>query len=1808
MRKLLLLLGCLGIVSLSAIGQATGDYRSFATGAWNNANNWERFNGTIWVNPAPATPTSADGIITIMAGHTINIPSGSSITADQIEYDNTNPGSTGILVVDAGGTLVVNNGAGNDVRLLNDFTTVALLQVSGTLQLNTGATMVDDDYGNLFIGPGPVSNATYSILSGGVHIHTTGATVDVIPAGDWQSGSTCQVNATSGTVPSIAGSIAFHHFIWNGSGQTALLSLNAGLTTINGDFNISSTNGNILQISNVTAYTLTIGQDFLIQGNSRVQLATTASPVVINAGRDFTVSSTNATANGIAFNATGSTTINVTRDFSKSGASQIGMVLGTTGTGIVNLSGNFSITAGSITRNSTVSSGSAAINFNGASVRTFTNSGTISNAINFTISNGKTLNFGTSPVTGTGTFTLSGGGSLGVGSADGITTGTSIGSIRTSGVRTYAVSSNIIYNGSIAQDMGNEWGVGGALNSVGVNLGINNSSGGGVTNNNGGSTSVVGILTLTNGSLNIGAANTLDIQGNFVATSGTIGGDASSSLSFSASGTSSGNLTFKSGTEDLRNLTIARSGTIVLGSNLKIASNGTLAFTSSGDLRINGQTLQVDGNITQSGAGGISSLNTASNLLIGGSGALSALPFCSSCGTMEFNNVTFDRGSLATYTWGSAARVNGTLDLKQGSLTHTSGMTMVSGATFSRSAGTSFLTSAPNTTGSYNVAYVGNLSPTTGLELPSSASALNNLTVGGNITLDKTITINGNLNLNSGTLSASTFNVTMAGATFSANGGGFSSASTGVVTFSRAGTTTLSGSTIDGTQFGNLTINSGATVSAPNANLNVSGTWSNSGTFTANSGTVTFNGSSQSLNPNAQPFNNVVFAGSGTKTLAGQLDVTGTLTINSTLDVGSNNPINVAGSWTNSGTFTANGGTVTFNGAAQSINSAGQPFFNLTLANSGTKTLTAAIDINGALAINSGVTFDVGVSSFQVNLAGNLTNNGTFAPVNGTIIFDGTTVIGGSSSTNFNNVTITGAVTGSSGTSLVSGNWLQSSGTFLANGGTLNFNGSTQSITPGGQTFNTVTISGSNTKTLLGAGVISGVLTFSAGTFDSNGQTLNLQGNLVSNSGSVLTASAITFSGTTTISGGTTPTFGGITITGTLTPTSSFNVNGNLANNGTLNAGSGTVTFGGTTAISGSSTSSFNNIIISGTLTAPSGTMNVAGNWTNNGTFGANNGTIVFNGTTAISGSSATTLANLNITSTLTAPGSGVLGVSGNFTNNGTFNNNNGAVTFSGSGSQSISGSSTTFNNMNGNNSSGTNVNTTVRMNGVLTLNASGVFDADGAGSGVFIVSSSSVSAGGRIAALPTPANFSGQVTVERFIHSQSGGDYRFLSMPVTSGHVGMWRSSIFVTGNFLDPNTNGDNANINDNSFASVFTFNSTTQLYEAVGTGVSTASTSVNSRIGYAAYNFNDGSNTASYRGPIETGSIPIAISTTNNNFNLVPNPYPSPIDWDNVTKTNVNNAMWVRTANNIFSSYVLGIPVNAPFGGWTGEVATGQAFWTQSNAGGNTLTLNESDKTSNSFQFLRVTTPENLVRIQLKSATQQDEMVVHFVDNATDNIDSKFDAVKRRNGNYVSALGQNNYLNISSYLNSPSVDFAINSMAMLADGQDSKVVKLKVIDVTPGNYSLTFSELSSMSLGYKIYLKDDFLNQEHLVTDGFVYEFSVTSNPLSYGDLRFSLRFLSEQIITALGDELNKETVAYPNPVNDILHIKLSSTAEADLQSIVLLDVLGNSIISSEKNQQLLQPGVRSIDMTGFASGIYILNVSSGNDVKSIKVIKR
>lgn len=846
---------------------------------------------------------------------------------------------------------------------------------------------------------------------------------------------------------------------------------------------------------------------------------------------------------------------------------------------------------------------------------------------------------------------------------------------------------------------------------------------------------------------------------------------------------------------------------------------------------------------------------------------------------------------------------------------------------------------------------------------------------------------------------------------------------------------------------------------------------------------------------NVTSSSNLVINGTGT---FGTLALTGSTTINNlTMDRQSSGTVTLGSSLAIAGAFTQTNGDLIVGGNTLTISgNYGPSAPGGDLSVTGTSTIvvdntgTLPTDVGfagtalGTLTLNrSGATFPTTSSITITNL--NLTA-GTFSNGAGISMATGGTItrIGGSMAMSPNNTTNTYNVVYTSGT-INSGPELPSNTTALAN----------------------LSKTGSGTLTLASNITVNGTLTLSSGSFAAGTNSIDLKGNFVSSATSTLTSSALTFSGNTILSGSTSPTFGAITISGTFTPSINYQVNGNLVNNGTLSAGSGTVTFGGTTAISGSSTSSFNNISIGGTLTAPSGTMNIAGSFSNNGTFNHNNGTVAFNGTTVINGSNTTSLFHTNITGTLTAPAS-TLNIAGNFSNTGTFNDNGGTVLFNGTtSSQSITGTYG-MNNINVSNPSGVNNNGAINLSGTLTLVSSGVFDADGSGSGILTIRSTAINGGGRIAELPTPANFSGLVTVERFVNGPDS--WRYLSMPLTNGNVGIWQSTFPVTGNFSNASPNGVNGVEFSNS-PSIYSFNSATQAYVAVGSGGTTSSTSLSNLTGYSVYTYLTGNFTISARGNIRTGNATVPIASSG--YALVPNPYPSAIDWDNINRTGLNSTMSIRVSNNVYATYVAGgPPTNAPFAGWTGEVATGQAFWIQS-SGATALNLTESAKTGNQYQFLRDREPENYVRIVLASESQRDEAVIWFKEGASQGFDDAFDGLKMRNGYFEPDEQRAAYLNVSTFSGADEFDYAINALAPLSCNNS---MKLRVRDVSSGMHSLRFQDMETMTLGYQVVLVDHFLSTESVVTNGFVYNFEVTDNEASFGDSRFTLRFAVQESI--------------------------------------------------------------------------------------------
>lgn len=71
------------------------------------------------------------------------------------------------------------------------------------------------------------------------------------------------------------------------------------------------------------------------------------------------------------------------------------------------------------------------------------------------------------------------------------------------------------------------------------------------------------------------------------------------------------------------------------------------------------------------------------------------------------------------------------------------------------------------------------------------------------------------------------------------------------------------------------------------------------------------------------------------------------------------------------------------------------------------------------------------------------------------------------------------------------------------------------------------------------------------------------------------------------------------------------------------------------------------------------------------------------------------------------------------------------------------------------------------------------------------------------------------------------------------------------------------------------------------------------------------------------------------------------------------------------------------------------------------------------------------------------------------------------------------------------------------------------------------------------------------------------------------------------------------AYPNPVKDVLNLEYTS----EITSVKVVNMLGQEVISRD-----VKANTATLDMASFTPGIYIVNVTSPDGVKSLKVVKQ
>ena len=253
----------------------------------------------------------------------------------------------------------------------------------------------------------------------------------------------------------------------------------------------------------------------------------------------------------------------------------------------------------------------------------------------------------------------------------------------------------------------------------------------------------------------------------------------------------------------------------------------------------------------------------------------------------------------------------------------------------------------------------------------------------------------------------------------------------------------------------------------------------------------------------------------------------------------------------------------------------------------------------------------------------------------------------------------------------------------------------------------------------------------------------------------------------------------------------------------------------------------------------------------------------------------------------------------------------------------------------------------------------------------------------------------------------------------------------------------------------------------------------------------------------GPIATP----ALTTVIDSFSLIPNPYWSPVDFDQLTKAGLNSTYWIFDPNigdrGAYTSYTTG--AGSSGGGAINQfIQPGQAVFVQTSGATPSITFTEASKASTFSGTFRLAnqTPSRLVVALTKYGIVQDAATAAFRDDFSAAVGNE-DAMKFANPDENIAIVNSNKV------------LGVEGRATVTQ---SDVVPLRLWNLySNGNYALTING-ADFDAGVFAYVEDKYINKQYPVSlDGTtVIPFSFNeSESASYYD-RFSVVFKAASVL--------------------------------------------------------------------------------------------
>lgn len=385
----------------------------------------------------------------------------------------------------------------------------------------------------------------------------------------------------------------------------------------------------------------------------------------------------------------------------------------------------------------------------------------------------------------------------------------------------------------------------------------------------------------------------------------------------------------------------------------------------------------------------------------------------------------------------------------------------------------------------------------------------------------------------------------------------------------------------------------------------------------------------------------------------------------------------------------------------------------------------------------------------------------------------------------------------------------------------------------------------------------------------------------------------------------------------------------------------------------------------------------------------------------------------------------------------------------------------------------------------------------------------------------------------------------------------------------------------------AGIHDFDESTNEWIPYSSGIASA---INEKKGYRV--FTSGNITFPISGLMNNDTFSPLLSWTKlpgaeRGWNLVPNPYPSYIDWDLVSiRHYVDKAIYIwpeagPAGSSNYYQYVGGISI--PKNAMNGQIAPGHSFFIHANAVFHTVSFTNACRIAGKEPILNADTVPNVLYLEASTPAGSDYTAVRFTWQATPEFDTELDAYKLTGGEDAPKLNS---------LTTDGTELSINSLPF---SPENVWVPLHFGLNTDATVSLKATGLESFGSDIPIYLEDRLLKQGINLRQQSEYTFD---HKTTYEPARFWLRFTGPYSIEENGSQTQGKVFL----AGDEIYLEIPSMEHMPVQ-ITITDALGRRY----RSYKLEMNGTVQLPAPGSA-GVYIIRVTGKNTIFTGKVVVR